>query len=110
MLGLVSKKKYDSLDKSLNSIVTKQQEMLDKKDFEISRLSSELKNQKKISFDLNNEVLDLKETNRKLGNDIDMMEVEVEEEIKKYKKDIKNLKALCTKNKLDYSKLFKEVK
>ena len=102
MLGLVSKKKVKECQDAWTELNHKMQ-------FDIDRLQGEIKNKNKIAFDLNNQLLDLrkenqilKNTNRDLGNTLDIKI----EEILELKEQVKKLKSLCTRNNIDYSKLF----
>lgn len=95
MLGIVSKKKYDELLKENLELGNNNEIMT----FEFDRLNSELKNKKRIAFDLNGELL---EERRKVA----MLEKELENQ----KKMVQKLKALCTKNGVDYKHLIRKEK
>lgn len=68
---------------------------LEKACFEIDRLNSELKNQKRIAFDMNEEILGYRQERTNLLYNI-----------QDQAKAIKKLKSLCTRNGIDYKKLF----
>ena len=93
MLGIVSSKKYKEVlevNKELGNTI----EMLT---FENDRLNSELK--KKIAFELNEEVLSYRHNGALL-----------EKEVENQKKLVQKLKALCTKNGVDYKHLIRKGK
>lgn len=95
MLGFVSKKKYEEIVEK-NADLTKVNkdlgDALERYVNDNDRLNSELKNARKVSFDLNNEILDARHKTAVF-----------EQEIKELKKTIQKLKTLCTRNGVHYS-------
>ena len=106
MLGLVSKKKLTECEEFWN-------EQCQKMEFDKKRLEGEVKNKNKIAFDLNNQVLDLKAKVEELTNtnlELGKADLQREYDITQLKLQIKQLKTLCTKNGIDYSKIVKKEK
>lgn len=89
-------RKKDKEIENLKKINKELEEKAERQDFEISRLNSELKNQKKIAFELNEEILGYRQERTALF-----------ETIKDSAKTIKSLKSLCTRNNVNYKHLFK---
>jgi chromosome segregation ATPase len=106
---IISKRKYNKIFEELGKHHTENkllQEKIQEYEFEISRLNSEIKNKNKLAFDLNNEKVDLLQANKCIGNKLD----ELDEKLQQEKAKNRKLKALCTRNKVDYEHLFKEEK